>query len=70
MQLYCLGNGQTITVKLKRKLYENNPIVIGSVIDYRTETKHGWRKDENDQWQPCFSKQDIWLTNYAIESYD
>jgi hypothetical protein len=66
-QLYRVSIGDTITVKLKRKSYEQMPIAIGQVINYRTETKPGWRMDENQKWQVDYSKQDIWLTSYTIE---
>lgn len=66
-QLYRVSLGDTITVKLKRKSYEQMPIAVGMVINYRTETKPGWCKDENEQWKIDYSKQDIWLTSYTIE---
>ena len=66
-QLYRVNIGDTITVKLKRKSYEQMPISVGQVINYRTETKPGWCKDENDQWKIDYSKQDVWLTSYTIE---
>ena len=68
--LYRLDTGATITVKLKKKSYESNPLPIGAIINFQLETKHGWRKDENDQWQPDHSKQDTWLKSYIIDSYN
>jgi DNA polymerase-3 subunit alpha len=70
VQLYRLDTGDTMVCKLKKKSFENTPLPVGSIINFRTETKHGWRKDENDKWQPDYSKQDTWLTNYSIESYN
>jgi DNA polymerase III alpha subunit len=70
LTLYRLDTGATMVCKLKKKSYETNPLPIGAIINFRTETKHGWRKDENEQWQPDHSKQDIWITNYSIESYN
>ena len=69
-QLYRLSDGQTTVVKIKRKSYEQTPIAVGTIINYRTETKPGWRKDENNQWQIDYSKTDTWLTSYIIESYN
>jgi DNA polymerase III alpha subunit len=66
-QLYRVSMGDTITVKLKKKSYEQMPIAVGQVINYRTETKPGWRMDENQKWQMDYSKTDIWLTSYTIE---
>lgn len=70
VQLYRIDTGTTIVCKLKKKYFENNPLPVGAIINFRTETKHGWRKDENDQWQADYSKQDTWLTSYIIESYN
>lgn len=68
--LYRLDTGTTITAKLKKKSYESNPLPTGAIINFQLDTKHGWRKDENDQWQPDYSKQDLWLTSYTIGSYN
>ena len=68
--LYRLDTGTTITAKLKKKSYESNPLPTGAIINFQLDTKHGWRKDENDQWQPDYSKQDLWLTSYTIDSYN
>ena len=67
LSLYRLYDGQTINVKLKKKDYERNPVAAGMIIDYRTKTEHAWRMDENQKWQPDYSKEDIWLTSYTIE---
>ena len=67
LTLYRLGDGQTITVKLKKKSYEQNPLASGMIIDYRTEVKPAWKKDENDKWVQDYSRNDTWLTYYAIE---
>lgn len=67
VSLYRLGDGQTISVKLKKKSYESNPIASGMIIDYRTEKKPAWKKDENDNWIQDYSREDIWLTSYIIE---
>lgn len=67
VQLYRVSIGDTITVKLKKKSYEQMPIAVGQVINYRTETKPGWKMDENQKWQMDYSKTDIWLTSYTIE---
>lgn len=66
-QLYRVSLGDTITVKIKRKTYEQMPIAVGMIIDYRVESKPAWRKDENDQWVQDYSREDIWLTAYTID---
>jgi hypothetical protein len=66
LSLYRLYDGQTISVKLKKKDYENNPIASGMIIDYRTTKKPAWKKD-GDNWVQDYSREDIWLASYTIE---
>lgn len=66
LSLYRLYDGQTISVKLKKKDYENNPVASGMIIDYRTTKKPAWKKD-GENWVQDYSREDIWLTSYTIE---
>ena len=66
LSLYRLCDGQTISVKLKKKDYESNPVASGMIIDYRTTKKPAWKKD-GDSWVQDYSREDIWLTAYTIE---
>ena len=66
-KLYRLSDGQIITTKLKRRTYEQMPITVGMVVNYRTHTKPGWIRDENGEWQTDYSKQDLWLSSYTVE---
>jgi hypothetical protein len=68
--LYKFYDGSTITVKYKKKSYEQNPLAVGNIVNFSIETKPGWKKDENDQWQVDHSKTDIWMTRCVIESYN
>lgn len=68
--LYRLDTGTTIVAKLKKKSYESMPIPVGAIIKYYTETKPAWKKDENGEWVQDFSRNDIWLTSYIVESYN
>ena len=68
--LYRLDTGSTIVVKLKKKSYESNPLPVGAIIRFYTETKPAWKKDENGEWIQDFSRNDTWLTSYIIESYN
>ena len=70
LTLYRLDTGTTMTAKLKKASYEKNPLPTGAIIKFYTETKPGWKKDENGQWQQDFSRNDVWITNYAIDSYN
>ena len=67
VQLYCLGSGQTITAKLQKKMYQNMPLAVGMVVTYRTESKPGWKRLDNGEWEKDFSKTDLWLSYYDVE---
>jgi hypothetical protein len=67
LSLYRLYDGQTISVKLKKKDYESNPVASGMIIDYRVTKKPAWKKDENDNWVQDYSREDLWLSSYTIE---
>jgi DNA polymerase-3 subunit alpha len=67
-QLYRVSFGDTITVKLKKKSYEQMPIAVGQVINYRVESKPGWTKLDNGEWKQDYSKTDLWLSYYTLES--
>ena len=66
-QLYRLYDGQIITVKFKKKAYEQMPIAVGMVINYRTEKQPAWKKLDDGSWQKDYSREDLWLTSYTIE---
>jgi hypothetical protein len=67
VQLYCLGNGVTTTVKLKKQQYQSMPLTVGDVVNFRTEVKAGWTRDSAGQWQIDKTKSDVWLKSYTIE---
>ena len=69
LTLYRLDTGSTMVVKLKKKSYEQNPLPTGAIINFKTETKHGWKKVD-DKWEADLTRMDIWLTNYIINSYN
>lgn len=70
LTLYRLDTGSTMVAKLKKKSYEANPLPVGAIIKFYTETKPAWKKDENDNWIQDFSRSDVWVTNYSIDSYN
>lgn len=65
LQLYDIGTGETITVKLAKKSFQTNPLCVGNIINYRTERRSGWKKAEDGSWQQDPSKQELWLTYYS-----
>ena len=70
LTLYRLDTGTTMTCKLKKKSYEQNPLPTGAIIKFYTENKPAWKKDENGGWVQDFSRNDIWISSYSIESYN
>lgn len=68
--LYRLDTGATMSCKLKKKSYEQNPLPTGAIIKFYTENKPAWKKDENGGWVQDFSRNDIWISSYSIESYN
>ena len=67
--LYLISTGQTITTKITKKLYQSNPFAVGAVLNYRTEIKNGWRKDDKGEWVQDPNKHDTWLSWYSIDQY-
>ena len=65
VQLYRLDTGTTMVCKLKKKTFENAPLTTGAVINFRTETRPGWKKVD-DKWEVDPTKTDIWLTSYTV----
>lgn len=66
LSLYRLYDGQTISVKLKKKDYESNPVSSGMIIDYRTMKKPAWKKD-GENWVQDYSREELWVSSYTIE---
>lgn len=68
IDLYYLNNGTTRTVKVTKKMYNQNPFRLGDVLSVRVEDKPGWRKDERGKWQEDYSKMEPWISWYSISN--
>lgn len=55
--LYDLFTGETQTLKLKKKVYQNTPIQKGDIISYRLSDEYPWYKNEEGKWQQDFTKE-------------
>lgn len=65
--LYLVCSGQTISAKITKKAYQNNPFSVGEILNYRSERRPKWKKI-NDEWvQDASAGYDTWLTSYIIE---
>jgi DNA polymerase-3 subunit alpha len=65
--VYFLATGQTIDVKITKKLYQSNPFSGGDILNIRTEKKPKWKKVNNEWVQDASAGYDTWLTWYTIE---
>lgn len=63
--VYQLWDGQTVTYKVQKAMYQRNPFDVGSVIKFTSEMRQKSRKDENGQWVKM-SDREPWLTNYIV----
>ena len=70
LTLYRLDTGATTIAKLKKKSYEQNPLPLGAIINFRLENKPAWKKDENGGWVQDYSRTDTWISYYTINSYN
>jgi len=66
IEIYCLAKGTTATLKIRKNLFENNPINPGDIVLCKYfEKKNSVRKTESG-WEDIPDKFDIWLTGYEI----
>lgn len=63
--VYQLWDGQTVTYKVQKAMYQRNPFDVGAVIKFTSEMRQKSRKDENGQWVKM-SDREPWLTNYIV----
>ena len=67
-QIYKISTGDTIMVKIKKKDYENEPLAIGMVINYRTDQRAKWKQSSDGKWyQDPALGYDTWLSSYTVE---
>ena len=63
--IFQMWNSETVTYKLQKKAYTNNPFDKGSFIQFHSELRNKSRKDENGQWIKL-DEQELWISNYLI----
>lgn len=66
LTIYSVSDGKTLTVKLSKKDYQNNPVAVGDMINYRIEKKPKWKKNEKGEWIQDTSAYDNWLNWYEL----
>ena len=66
LTLYRLCNGDIEVVKVRRKKYDESPILVGDIIKTLECSNEGrWSKDENDEWQQSKTDKEVILKKWG-----
>ena len=65
--VYQLWDGQTITYKLQKKMYERQPFNTGALLQFNSESRNKSRKDENGNWIKL-PETELWISNFLIKT--
>lgn len=65
LQLYALANGNTITAKINKKIFAENPLRKGDIIQVRNQAHEFKRQYVDGKWVNGTEKE-WWITSYAI----
>ena len=65
LNLYALANGNTIPVKISKKLFKQNPIKRGDIVKVISQEKLPQKKKIDGQWTETDEKE-WWITAYQI----
>ena len=65
IKLYALANGNTIPVKINKKIFSINPIKKGDVIKVESSYKKPKKKKVNGKWVDSIEKE-WWIDKYKI----
>lgn len=67
LKLYALANGNTIPVKISKKIFEECPIKKGDIIQVRNQTQEYKKQLVNGKWVKGTEKE-WWVTSYEISN--
>lgn len=65
IKLYALANGNTIPVKVSKKLYKENPICRGDIVKVTNQYKKPKMKKVDGEWVESDEKE-WWISEYQI----
>lgn len=65
LKLYALANGNTIPVKISKKIFKQNPIRRGDIVKVTNQYKKQKMKKVNGEWQET-DEQEWWVSEYQI----
>lgn len=65
LKLYALANGNTIPVKISKKIFKQNPIRRGDIVKVTNQYKKQKMKKVDGEWQKT-DEQEWWVSEYQI----
>lgn len=65
LKLYALANGKTIPVKIRKKLFEKDPIHKGDIVKVKNQSYEPAKKLVDGKWVDSTEKE-WWVTDYEI----
>ena len=65
LKLYALANGNTIPVKISKKIFRQNPIRRGDIVKVTNQYKKQKMKKVDGEWQET-DEQEWWVSEYQI----
>ena len=65
LSLYALANGNTIPVKVSKKVYKENPIKRGDIVKVENQYKKPKMKKVDGEWQETGEKE-WWISEYKV----
>lgn len=65
VKLYALANGNTIPVKVSKKIFAKNQLRRGDIVKIKNQTKKNKMKKVNGDWVESDEKE-WWITDYEI----
>lgn len=66
IKMYRLDTGETVTYKLAKKDYNNNPISNHDLLKFTFERRNKSRLVDG-KWQKCFEEFEDWIKTYVIK---
>lgn len=65
VKLYALANGNTIPVKINKKIFAKNQLRRGDIVKIKNQTKKNKTKKINGEWVDIDEKE-WWITDYEV----
>ena len=65
LKLYALANGNTIPVKISKKIFKQNPIRRGDIVKVENQYRKPKMKKVDGEWQET-DEQEWWISEYKI----